>query len=411
MLSVSRYSSNRRVYRCGDRIYKIRRVASELYERRQDLAGEHAILLKLQGARGVCRDVEFDAQQQWEVLSYDYVPGRPLLDVIRDAAGLLTWPMIWRIFRALWSVHRRGVAHRDIRFDNVLLHPSGEVFLMDFDQAMEMPPAWAHLVDFFGAKYDGQSAIHCLERTVRANYRPWYLLVYPFVRTKRALCRLAGWLVRRDEEPQVQEEPAPAGPEIELLRQAWRIAQASDANAPGQSVAYYSLDVDGHHFYGERPWAMRWEQISDHVNFRGKSILELGCNLGLFSAFASRGGAARCLAVDANERILQGARMVAQAFGASVEHRRVDLDSPADWEQQLTGHDMVIAMSVANWVKDRRRLLRFLGRHKELIYEGHDSLQEEIHQLRSVGFGRIELLGISERGRAIYHARHSGRLR
>lgn len=411
LLSVSRYSSNRRVYRCDDRIYKIRRIASELYERQQDLAGEHHILSKLEGLRGVCRNVEYHTHRGWEMLSYDYVPGRCLLSVINEGKDLLTGRIVWRVLRALWAVHKRGVAHRDITFDNILLCPSGEVLLMDFDQAIEMPPARAHLMDFLDVKFEDRAAIHPFERTLRQHYRPWYLLIYPLVRLRRAFRKAAGWLLRTEAPDDVEDELPPEDPKIELLQRAWQIARASDANAPGAAVAYYSLDVMGHHFFGERPWALRWEQVAGRVKFRGKRVLELGCNLGLFSAFAARAGAHQCLAVDRDKRILQGARLVAQALDAAVEHRRVDLNSAGHWEQELAGFDMVIAMSVANWVRDRPRLLHFLGLHQELLYEGHGPLGDELHRLRSAGFTRIEVLGISERDRPVYYARRSGRQR
>jgi hypothetical protein len=67
--------------------------------------------------------------------------------------------------------------------------------------------------------------------------------------------------------------------------------------------------------------------------------------------------------------------------------------------------DVVFALSVLNWVADKARLLAFLGRCEELIYEGHDSALVERRRLRAAGFTTIELVATSERGRPILHGR------
>jgi hypothetical protein len=71
------------------------------------------------------------------------------------------------------------------------------------------------------------------------------------------------------------------------LAQAWEIAARSQASFPGLQLAYYSLDVAGINFPGERPWVQRWNSLRANVNFKGKRFLELGCNLGLLSIHAS----------------------------------------------------------------------------------------------------------------------------
>jgi hypothetical protein len=65
----------------------------------------------------------------------------------------------------------------------------------------------------------------------------------------------------------------------------------------------------------------------------------------------------------------------------------------------------VFALSVLNWVQDKQRLLDFLGRFEEVIFEGHDSFDVESRQLGSVGFKQIDIVGVSERGRKIIHCR------
>lgn len=42
--------------------------------------------------------------------------------------------------RALKSIHKAGVRHRDLRADNVTINPHGQCFIIDFDEA-ELNPS------------------------------------------------------------------------------------------------------------------------------------------------------------------------------------------------------------------------------------------------------------------------------
>ncbi len=141
-------------------------------------------------------------------------------------------------------------------------------------------------------------------------------------------------------------------------------------------------------------------------------MLELGCNLGLLSTFLLKdAGAAAALAVDRNPAILEAAAMAAAAYGVRPEFRELDLDGAGDWESALAAFrpDVVFALSLCRWVQDQPRLLAFLGRFDELIYEGHDSARTERRRLRAAGFDQIVLVDTSERGRPILHCRRRPR--
>jgi 2-polyprenyl-3-methyl-5-hydroxy-6-metoxy-1,4-benzoquinol methylase len=161
----------------------------------------------------------------------------------------------------------------------------------------------------------------------------------------------------------------------------------------------------GHHFRGERGWYARWDVISSAVDFTGKSVLELGCNMGLLSSFARLNGATDAHGVDHDALIIQAAELVARGLQSNATFEQVDLNGEERWEERLGGRDLVTALSVVHWLPDRDRVLDFLGTHSELIYEGHDTLEIETERLRSLGFDRIDLIGSTERDRHILHAR------
>ena len=118
-------------------------------------------------------------------------------------------------------------------------------------------------------------------------------------------------------------------------------------------------------------------------------------------------GASAALAVDRDGPILAAATQAARAFRVQPEFRRVDFDRDPDWEAELLAFapDVVFALSILNRVADRARLLAFLGRCDELIYEGHDCALVERRRLRAAGFTTIELVATSGRGRPILHGR------
>jgi SAM-dependent methyltransferase len=190
--------------------------------------------------------------------------------------------------------------------------------------------------------------------------------------------------------------------EVALLTQAWQLGTTSEATAEGE--AYYSLNVSGHHLPGERPWPLRWDMIRRTVSFKRKHFVELGCNLGLLSAHALLNGALSARGVDINPTVVDGARKVAQAWKVPAEFAVLDVDSPEPWEEHYSGAGIVSALSLYNWVQQKDRLLRFLGRHNEALYEGHDSLVTECDRLRSVGFRTVTVLGETERNRWLLYA-------
>jgi hypothetical protein len=111
--------------------------------------------------------------------------------------------------------------------------------------------------------------------------------------------------------------------------------------------------------------------------------------------------------VDADGDILDGARRVAEALGAEVTFRQVDFDSAEDWEADLAGHDLVLALSVINWVDDKDRFRRFLAGHDEVLFEGHESADVDRAMLREIGFDEVALVATSERNRPVYHAQRT----
>jgi predicted Ser/Thr protein kinase len=367
--------------------------------RRHDLLGEARMLRRCQGIPGIPEVLGWSVAGDSRALVLRRLDARPLSQLEVGWARLvrLQLQLAVLVVRLAW----RGVSHDDLRPENVLVDDAGRVHLVDFDQASSGSFAICLARSLLGLGGGGQ-----VSNTLLAPLRERCQASLPPALLRRLAAR--GNRELDAEATALPRLPPGAGAELRALHAAWRIAAAAPASSPGRALAYYALDFGGLRWPGERPWAERWRVLRQITAVRGRRVLELGCNLGLLSIFLLReAGAATALAVDRDPLILEAASQAAAGFAVQPEFRRVDFDRDAGWEAALADFrpDVVFALSVLNWVEHPARLLAFLGRCEELVYEGHQSARTERRRLRSAGFTQIELIATSERGRPILHCR------
>jgi serine/threonine protein kinase len=393
------YDPARRAFLHQGRVAKLALRRYESRGRSQSLQGEYELLQRCKDVRGVPRPLEYRQTTDIEILELEFIEGRLLSEL---ALGWITRAKrLLQLAAVLIQISLRGISHNDVRPENVLIDQKGHVYLIDFDQASFSRPLWALLRNLVGRGPGVNQVFGSWARTV---FRPVRQLVVRSIP--------AGLLLRlRPKRPPEQVLPAlppGAGQSLELIWEAWSIARVSNASSPGVKVAYYSLEFNGFRFPGERPWEPRWQVLRSITEYSGKRVLELGCNMGLLSAFVMRyADASAALAVDRDSEILAAARRISDAFGVHPELRRVDLDDSGPWEEELADFrpDVVFALNVLNWVSEKERLIAFLGRFEEVILEGHDPVDVEDKRLKTAGFPYVDVVGVSERNRSILHAR------
>lgn len=390
LVSVSRYIGDSRVYRLGEQLAKVRSLSVELPPGVSRLDREAEILRHLGQA------VDYVADGRWEAILLPRIDAVPLDSLLSTWSPLRRARVLARLMPKLRRLHGKGVAHRDLRPENVLVTSDGNPAIVDFDRAT-LAAGWATgLADWLGLAQAGLSP------------NPfWKLALLTMAPKSGSLARRARAVMSGTNGHQKHSTGEAAA---DPLAAAWSLARRSPANAPGQMVAYYAFTYKGRHFPGERPWYARWEPIRRAVDFRGKRLLEFGSNMGLLSSFAKIYGAAGALGVDHDPLIIESARLVAQGLGTGAAFEQVDLIGDPAWEERLGGADIAVAMSIVHWLPEPERLLRFLGRHAEVIYEGHDPVDVETARLRSVGFDEISVIAETDRDRFLLHGRQLGGL-
>lgn len=410
LVSVSKYSSDCRVYRTNDAVFKIRRLTlSSMSGRNNSFEDEYLIMQQLSSVPGVPAVRSYKRTGEWEQLEMELLPELcgydPTFGMPHEA-----FKDFWDIVRVTMQINRLGCSHGDLHWRNVGRNVAGGISVFDFDQAC-LASRWRCTVrDILGLGTCERRSECSLFNRLRYVRGIGFLL--------RALARLAKEFIQflsraGSSSPQrthlskptfMQRAMLQADPDLETLAEAWRLASYSKASAPDADIAYYTIDIGGVNFPGERPWILRWEHIRRNIDFKGKRLLELGCNMGMLSIHAKLSGAAFCLGIDIDKDILEAATLASRAFGTDVVHRHLNLGDSSPWEEELKGFDIVSALSVLHWIEDKERVWCFISKHKEVLYEGHESEQEAESNLMKAGFTHIVSLGITERNRQIFYA-------
>ena len=156
-------------------------------------------------------------------------------------------------------------------------------------------------------------------------------------------------------------------------------------------------------FPGERSWKERWVTLKNITSLENKKILELGCNMSLLSCHIKREiKNTKVTSIDHDKNIIRSAKIIADVLEVKPKFHVLDLDK-GNWENRFLNYDLVFCLNVLNWVKNKKKLLKFLGRFNELIFEGHDDYIIEKKRLKAIGFKKIKLISVTERNRPLIY--------
>lgn len=396
-LTKCKYDNSRKIYLLGTYIIKSRRIQADLTQslRYNSLKDEFNIIKKAQGINGIPKVIEYVTSNEYELLFLEYITGVVLEEIKMTFKQFMV--IVYRLMKILIHLCRLGISHNDINPDNIILDINNSVTLIDFDQATLVTPFQAFLRQFLGINI-GKGKVNLTIRTIfkkylREKYPNGYRIIKKFY---------SKTLSNSDYSlPNLPENPSE---KLQNVYRAFKIAQQSNASAPNQLIAYYEFKYENVIFPGERPWEDRWASLKKIRNYEDKSVLELGCNMGLLSVFLKKEmGVKLAVAIDHDENILKAARIIANVFEVDIIFKQLNFDLDKHWEKELEQYkfDICFCLNVIHWVNDKYRLFNFLSEFSEIIYEGHQNIENEIKMFKDLGFQKVDLIGLSERNRAI----------
>jgi 2-polyprenyl-3-methyl-5-hydroxy-6-metoxy-1,4-benzoquinol methylase/tRNA A-37 threonylcarbamoyl transferase component Bud32 len=400
-ISESEADPSRKTFLLDDVIIKSRKLDDDktTHLRHNNLKDEYEILKLSDEVKGIAKALHYHKNELYELLFLSYLPGLQLRNL--QLTFFQTVKVTLKVLRILVRLSGKRICHNDVTPQNVLIKDKNNVSLVDFDQAVRTTIVKAFAGNIFGIK-SGESKVSYGLNTIFKDY-----LRKHFPNFLYSIKRFLG----RNPEFEKHELPAindDANPKLKKLLDAWRLAQKSNASAPALPLAYYAIDFEGYHFPGERPWNDRWNRLKNVSDYSGKTILELGCNMGLLSIhLLKEAGAAQCVGIDHDKKILESAKLISEVFEVDPLFKQINFDAAKNWESDLLSEniDIVFALNVLNWVNDKDRLLSFLSNFPEIIFEGHDSTEVERKRFEQIGFSTIEEIGYSERERIILRCR------
>ena len=124
---------------------------------------------------------------------------------------------------------------------------------------------------------------------------------------------------------------------------------------------YHSFDIDDISILGQRNSKCRVEEFSKYFNFKGKNILDLGCNVGgmLFHIPESN----QAIGIDYDSIVINAAKNISKILemdNMKFIQFNFDTDDYNLLENQIDSPiDIVFLLSMGVWVKERWKLYDF----------------------------------------------------
>lgn len=255
---------------------------------------------------------------------------------------------------ALEYLHGEGYAHRDVAPENVLVGDDYTPYLTDFE--------WAH-------PCDGTIGVDCVD------FEPWNCVdrAVPVVQTgmeQRGFHTIVNFV---------------RGLGLESKTHGFK------------GVPYQA--VDG---VGERDCETRWKLMQPDV--KGKSVLDVGCNLGWFVARAKAEGACEAMGIDNDEAVIDAAKQL-HGFGTEANSafwkRDLNLDMPTF--DVIGRWDVVFCLSVLQHLREPDKAFDWLCEIADELYIEVPSRFITEHMAETLR--DADYLGESERGRPLYRVK------
>ena len=333
------------------------------YVRKQDsnirspaVRKELVFLENVQGIKGIIPVLRKGIDEKDGTTWFDMPKMTPLRELdLKALSEAQKQRILTSVSDALSALHDRGLAHRDVCPENVVVAEDGDAYLIDFE--------WA-------AHCAGDSCV---------DFVPWDNMQHtvPLVQTG------AGQRGYHTIVSYVRELPL------------------EEKSHGMKGVPYQAIDG-----VGERDCETRWQMMKPDV--KGKRVLDVGCNLGWFVRRSLEEGAEYAVGLDNDAAVLDAARILGDGsyFTQDLDTYKagmISVGATGDGRGVTSRFDVAFCLSVLQHLKDPDRLLRELPDSADTLYI--EQPPRFITNYIASVLAESEYMGESERGRPIYHVK------
>jgi hypothetical protein len=294
LIAVSRWKPDSRAYATADKVAVIER---------RDQASLRAKSASVQALQRLQRPYSKGDEASWTWLVTDRIAGKTL-EQVRDNLGLAERLEIVRAtLRSVRAMNNKGVAHCDLRLDNLMLTDSGDVVAIDFDRSFTRTPIEAYAADWIGVSRLGLS-----------YYPVWKFAAYLML---PMVSRIGGWVAPRVRRICGRWRSPERSASLSALSDVWTAnARLSRRKTSGLG---YLVHIDGVILPGPVALELAWRAIMSRVDFRGARLVSASAGMAVLPVLAMLHGAqsAQLLCDSGAQR--SWAETLAREFGVRLD--------------------------------------------------------------------------------------------
>ncbi len=146
----------------------------------------------------------------------------------------------------------------------------------------------------------------------------------------------------------------------------------------------------------------QWDIISSHIDFKGKSAIDLGCGKGDI-LFCAHDAGADAMGIDSDPK---NARYAVDVWHRGIKILQGDIDLLDEWPWPLEKSDIIICFSVLPYLQRPEHALKWINQHSDIaliecqyagdgpgfsFLTGNDDMKEWL--LKYGEFEKVDIIG------------------
>lgn len=407
-----RWGAEHRVFRCGNRVLKIEWANAANQDPRLRLNYEFSLLETLEGGALHLAPSFRVIDDEWHVLEMDWVEGEYLEELIRGKRARQV--SIFQLAVKLLQISLAGIVYKQLRARHIIRRANGELVFLDFGSSIRANPLiafWRNFspISFTNGSWQTGRLAGIFHSMLFADRAAANQALTTGQNDRTSLHRaLLHWRAndRRSKKARPEylaHDPGDASAAAHFVAMEKYLSNALEAE-PAICNDFFNFQLTEYRIHGIRDWGFMWDHIVQHVDFTGKTIVDLASGMGGVGAFARLEGAARVNSYDYVSDALDATQQFAEAFGfADNTYSVVESAKFESGKFDISDANIITALSTRLDKLSRTKLLDILSRFPEILWQTIDP--QVAHQdLINLGYRTVETVVHSGHGQYILYA-------